>query len=58
MTIDLAQRNMQYGMFTPACLGLISPNMRCMAMAIRDPQAFDICVALWEKNQLTAKPSR
>lgn len=50
MTVDLAERNKQYAMFTRACLGLISPNMRCVAMAIRGPRAFDIYVALREEN--------
>lgn len=52
MTIDLAERNMQYGMFTEACLGLISPNMRCVALALRGPRAADIYVALREENAI------
>lgn len=50
MAIDIAQSNMQYVMFNQACLGLISPNMRCVAMAIRGPHAFDIYVALRNEN--------
>lgn len=45
-SMDLAFENAQYRMLTQACLGLISPNMRTVAMAIRGPLVFDVLVVL------------